>query len=68
MQKKFSKIFTVPNDSLGHTDELDTYKHHVEHVSFTEKRQKLSKIAILQHFVLSLCGFGLCSSPFMRKL
>ena len=47
MKKKFSKNFIVPNCSLGHTDHLYTYKGHVEHVGFTEKRQKLSKLAIL---------------------
>ena len=47
MQKKFSKIFIVPNGPLGHTDHLDTYKGYVKHVGLTEKRQKLSKLAIL---------------------
>ena len=32
MQKKISKIFIVPNRSLGHTDHLYTYKAHIEHV------------------------------------
>ena len=35
MQKKISKIFIVPNHSLGHTDHLYTYKGHIEHVGFT---------------------------------
>ena len=35
MQKKISKIFIVPNRSLGHTDHLYTYKGHIEHVGFT---------------------------------
>ena len=47
MKKKISKNFIVPNRLLGHTDHLYTYKRYVEHVSFTEKRQKLSKLAIL---------------------
>ena len=46
-EKKFSKNFIVPNRSLGHTNLLYTYKRYVEHVSFTKKRQKLSKLAIL---------------------
>ena len=47
MKKKFSKNFIVPNCSLGHIDHLYTYKRYVEHVGFTEKRQKISKLAIL---------------------
>ena len=47
MKKKFSKNFIVPNRSLVHTNHLYTYKCYVEHVGFTEKRQKLSKLAIL---------------------
>ena len=46
-QKKISKIFIVPNRPLGHTDQLYTYKGHIEYVGFTEKRHKLSKLAIL---------------------
>ena len=34
MQKKISKIFIVPNRSLGHTDHLYTYKGHIEHIGF----------------------------------
>ena len=45
--KKISKIFIVPNRPLGHTDQLYTYKGHIEYVGFTEKRQKPAKIAIL---------------------
>ena len=43
MQKKFSKIFIVPNRPKYHTDQLYTYKGYVDSVGFTEKRQKLSK-------------------------
>ena len=46
-EKKISKIFIVPNRPLGHTDQLYTYKGHIENVGFTEKRQKPAKIAIL---------------------
>ena len=42
-QKKFSKIFIVPNRPKYHTDQLYTYKGYVDSVGFTEKRQKLSK-------------------------
>ena len=45
--KKISKIFIVPNRPLGHTDQLYTYKGHIEYVGFTEKHQKPAKIAIL---------------------
>ena len=51
-EKKIPKIFIVPNRSLGHTDHLYTYKGHVEHVGFTEKRQKLSKWLIFVIFDL----------------
>ena len=47
MQKKISKIFIVPNRSLGHTDHLYTYKGYVGHVGLMEKRKKLSKLAVL---------------------
>ena len=47
MQKKISKIFIVPNRLLGHTDHLYTYKGYVGHVGLTEKRKKLSKLAVL---------------------
>ena len=42
-QKKFSKIFIVPNRPKYHTNQLHTYKGYVDSVGFTEKRQKLSK-------------------------
>ena len=45
--KKISKIFTVPNRPKYHTDQLYTYKGHIEYVGFTEKLQKPAKIAIL---------------------
>ena len=35
MQKKISKNFIVSNTSIGHTDHLQTYKGHIEHVGFT---------------------------------
>ena len=57
MQKKISKNFIVPNRSLGHTDHLYTYKGHVEHVGFTEKRQKLSKLTIWALFWLKMANF-----------
>ena len=47
LKKKISKIFIVPNRPLGHTDQLYTYKGHIEYVGFTEKCQKPAKIAIL---------------------
>ena len=34
MQKKISKIFIVPNRSLGHTNHVYTYKGHIEHIGF----------------------------------
>ena len=45
--KKCKKKFIVPNHPLGHTDHLYTYKLYVEHVGWTEKREKPSKLAIL---------------------
>ena len=41
MAKKFLKIFIVLTRSLGHTNHLYTYKGYVDHIGFTEKRQKL---------------------------
>ena len=43
--KNFSKLFIVLKRLLGHTDHLYTYKRYVEHVGFTEKMQKTTKIA-----------------------
>ena len=37
----FFKIFIVLNRLLGHTNHLYTYKGYVDHIGFTEKRQKL---------------------------
>ena len=56
-EKKISKNFIVPNRLLGHTDHLYTYKRYVEHVSFTEKRQKLSKLAILSQNKAQILNF-----------
>ena len=39
--KKFLNFFIVPKRLLGHIDHLYTYKGYVDHVGFTEKRQKL---------------------------
>ena len=55
--KKNSKNYIVPNHLLGHTDHLYTYKGHVEHVGFTEKRQKLSKLTIWALFWLKMANF-----------
>ena len=44
-QKFFSKIFIVPQHSLGHTDHISTYEHYIEHVGFMKKLQKTTKIA-----------------------
>ena len=51
-QKKFSKIFIVPNRPKYHTNQLYTYKGYVDSVGFTEKRQKLSKWHISLIFYL----------------
>ena len=48
MQKKISEEFIVPNRSLDHTDHLYTYKGYVDHVGFTEKRQKLPNQTICE--------------------
>ena len=55
--KKFLNSFIVPKRLLGHTDHLYTYKGHVEHVGFTEKRQKLSKLTIWALFWLKVAIF-----------
>ena len=57
MKKKISKNFIVPNRLLGHTNLLYTYKRYVEHVSFTKKRQKLSKLAILSQNKAQMVNF-----------
>ena len=44
-RKNFSKFFIVPQRSLGHTDHIYTYERYIEHVGFTKKLQKTTKIA-----------------------
>ena len=44
-RKIFSKFFIVPQRSLGHTDHIYTYERYIEHVGFTKKLQKTTKIA-----------------------